>query len=170
MLYILMTMHRPQNVDNETNLKLIVELIDKITKQHKVVIPIHPRTLGKIEDFGLADQLKNNKNLHLLGPLDYFAFQCLILNSALVLTDSGGIQEETTYRQVPCLTIRPNTERPSTIELGTNELLDLNIELIQEKVNTIFAGNWKKGTIPPLWDGKATERIVTVIKNLLTNS
>jgi UDP-N-acetylglucosamine 2-epimerase (non-hydrolysing) len=165
--YILMTMHRPQNVDNEDNLKLIIQLILKVSKNHKVVIPVHPRTLGKIKSFGFETELKSNKNLHLLGPLDYFAFQNLILNSALVLTDSGGIQEETTYRQVPCLTVRPNTERPSTIEIGTNELIQLDSNLIEEKIETIFEGKWKKGKVPPLWDGKATKRIVEVLESLV---
>lgn len=165
--YVLITMHRPKNVDNENSLRLILELISELTTKLKVVIPIHPRTLKNITLFGLEGLIENNKNLHLLGPIEYLAFQNLILNATLVMTDSGGIQEETTYRKVPCLTIRENTERPSTIDMGSNELVELNKALILSKVNAICDAMNVDSKIPPLWDGKATQRIVSILNDVL---
>ena len=163
-------MHRPANVDFEEPLRKILELLDGISKVLKVVIPIHPRTKQKIKDFDLAHLIDSNPNIIQLEPIDYFAFQNLILHAKVIVTDSGGIQEETTFRKVPCLTVRPNTERPSTIEIGTNELLPLDVNVILEKIQAIVAGNWKKGKVPELWDGKATERIAKVLENLFSNS
>jgi UDP-N-acetylglucosamine 2-epimerase (non-hydrolysing) len=162
-----MTMHRPKNVDNETSLRLILEIISDLSSKLKVVIPVHPRTLKNISLFGLNGYIDKNKNIKLLGPIEYLAFQNLILNATLVMTDSGGIQEETTFRKVPCLTIRENTERPSTIEIGSNELVELNKELILAKVNSIIEDKSKASEIPSLWDGKATERIVSILNDVL---
>ena len=120
-----------------------------------------------IEQFGLSERFENNKNLIITEPLDYFSFQKLVANCKFVITDSGGIQEETTFRQIPCLTLRENTERPSTIELGTNSLISFDLDMINKQINDIDSGKYKKGTIPPLWEGKATERIVEVLKKLL---
>ncbi len=161
--YVLMTMHRPSNVDHKEGCEKIIELIKFICTYNKVVFPIHPRALKNFEKYGLSAELESIEGLILLGPLDYLAFQQLILFSSLVVTDSGGIQEETTFRQVPCLTLRPNTERPITISLGSNKLLDFDLELIKKEIELIQKGENKKGEIPPLWDGRATERIVDVI-------
>ena len=120
-----------------------------------------------IEQFGLSNSFSQIKNLILTEPLDYFSFQKLIKHAAFVVTDSGGIQEETAYRKIPCLTLRENTERPSTIEIGSNELLPFDLSIIKEKVDAIVNGNFKKGNIPPLWDGKATQRIVEVLREKL---
>jgi UDP-N-acetylglucosamine 2-epimerase (non-hydrolysing) len=165
--YVLITMHRPSNVDATESLKKVFDLIDFIALKNKVVFPIHPRTRNNLSKFGLDNRLQKNKNLILTEPLDYFSFQKLIKHCKFVLTDSGGIQEETTFRKIPCLTLRENTERPSTIELGTNELIPFDLAIITEKIIAIENGTFKKGTIPPLWDGKATERMVKVLKEIL---
>lgn len=158
--YIVMTMHRPANVDTETGLKAILELIELSTSKIKVVFPIHPRTRSNMDKFGLKDRLTKNKNLILTEPLGYLEFIQLMTHSKAILTDSGGIQEETTYLGIPCLTFRDSTERPITITLGTNQLLaDLNPKITFAALEEILAGNSKKGQIPPLWDGHSAERI-----------
>jgi UDP-N-acetylglucosamine 2-epimerase (non-hydrolysing) len=162
-----MTMHRPATVDNQEGLVKLIEIIEYITRNFELVFPIHPRTLGRIEHFGLMDRVRSNKRLILTEPLDYFAFQRLTADCKFVITDSGGIQEETTFRQVPCLTLRPNTERPSTVWIGTNELVPFDIETVQGKINEIITGNYKKGAIPPYWDGHSTERILETCKQLI---
>ena len=163
--YVLVTMHRPSNVDTAVSLKKVFDLLRFISEKYTVVFPIHPRTLHNLEKFGMDEDVKLNKHLILTKPLDYFAFQKLVKHCKFVVTDSGGIQEETTFRQIPCLTLRENTERPVTIEMGTNELIPFNAKLIQNKIEGIENGSFRKGMIPPLWDGKATERIVEVLKN-----
>ena len=165
--FVLMTIHRPSNVDTEESLALSVEIILEVAKTKKVVFPIHPRTMGKIESFGLKERIVSNPNITFCPPLDYFAFQKLVKECSFVLTDSGGIQEETTFRQVPCLTLRKNTERPSTVQIGTNELLPFETNAILQKIKEIGEGKYKKGSIPPLWDGKATERIVEFLKEII---
>ncbi len=165
--YALMTMHRPRNVDTKESLLKIIEIINKITKNGQLVFPIHPRTKKSLEKHGLFHHVENNPAVILTKPLGYLAFQKLIADSKYVITDSGGIQEETTYRQVPCLTLRPNTERPSTITLGSNELVPFDPLVIGEKIQAIHDGTFKKGQIPPLWDGRATERIVAAMATIL---
>ena len=165
--YVLMTMHRPATVDHEEGLLKLIEIIEYITATYKLVFPIHPRTLSKIEHFGLTERVRSNNRLILTDPLDYFAFQRLTADCRFVITDSGGIQEETTFRRVPCLTLRPNTERPSTVSIGTNELVPFDIKAVQVKINEIISGSYKKGAIPPMWDGYATERILEHCKNIL---
>ncbi|MDX2190660.1 MAG: UDP-N-acetylglucosamine 2-epimerase (non-hydrolyzing) [Bacteroidota bacterium] len=163
--YCLMTMHRPSNVDDKQNFELILNIIGELGQLGvKVVFPLHPRSMKKADEFGLLERLKSYKHCVLTEPLDYFSFQKLISESLLVLTDSGGIQEETTYCGVPCLTLRKNTERPCTLEIGTNVLLEFDLKIITSKVKEIIEGKFKKGSIPQLWDGKATERIVDVLK------
>lgn len=157
--YVLMTMHRPSNVDTAEGLKNILDLITELTTRYTVVFPIHPRTSNNLTKFGLMNGLENNKKVILTEPQDYFSFQKLIKESARVITDSGGVQEETTFTQVPCFTLRPNTERPITITVGSNELLPFNVKLITERV---FSEK-KKGGIPDLWDGKSTQRILEII-------
>ena len=167
--YIVMTMHRPANVDTETGLKAILELIELSTAKTKVVFPIHPRTRSNMAKFGLEDKLTQNKNLILTEPLGYLEFIQLMTHSKAILTDSGGIQEETTYLGIPCLTFRDSTERPITVTLGTNQLLaDLNPKITFAALEEILAGHHKKGQIPPLWDGHAAERIAENLFNLFS--
>ena len=161
--FVLMTMHRPATVDFKEGLGKLVELINDISKKYKIVFPIHPRTLKNFKELNLSDDLDKNKNLVLTEPLDYFSFQKLVKSCKLIITDSGGIQEESTFLRVPCLTLRNNTERPSTITIGSNELVPFNLADIRRKILEIEEGKFKKGGIPPLWDGKATERIVDVL-------
>lgn len=165
--YVLMTMHRPATVDHEEGLQKLIEIIEYITASFDLVFPIHPRTLNRIESFGLTPRIRSNKRLKLTEPLDYFAFQKLTSDCRFVITDSGGIQEETTFRKIPCLTLRPNTERPSTVSIGTNELVPFDIATVRQKINEIVNGSYKKGAIPPHWDGHSTERILQVCTTLL---
>ncbi len=165
--YALMTMHRPQNVDQGERLEKMIEIIAEISTNFQVVFPIHPRTLKNLYNFNLRQKIDGITGLQLTGPLNYLAFQKLIMGSSFVITDSGGIQEETTFRKVPCLTLRPNTERPSTVDVGSNSLLGFEKELVLSKVQEIKSGTYKESTIPELWDGKATTRIVQKIEEIL---
>ncbi len=162
--YILMTMHRPSNVDTKEGLSLLLQVVKRLTPDYKIVFPAHPRTLKFMEQFGMLTEFTDNKQLIFSAPLDYFSFQKLVSSSAFVLTDSGGIQEETTFLQVPCLTLRPNTERPVTVDVGSNTLLPFDPDKILQYVSDIQSGKYKKGSIPPLWDGKASERIFRIIQ------
>lgn len=161
--FVLMTMHRPATVDTEEGLTKLVTLLNEIPKTYNVIFPIHPRTLKRFEDFNMKQNIIGNPNVILTDPLDYFAFQNLIVNSKFILTDSGGIQEESTFVQVPCLTLRPNTERPVTVTEGTNTLVPFEVGLILDYIKQIENSTYKKGKIPRLWDGKATERILEII-------
>ncbi|WP_379660215.1 non-hydrolyzing UDP-N-acetylglucosamine 2-epimerase [Psychroserpens luteus] len=163
--FILMTIHRPATVDNKNGLEGLLSLLKDMPKDATIVFPIHPRTLNNIKKFDLETEFETLKNLKLLAPQDYFSFQNLIHNCKMVLTDSGGIQEETTFKQKPCLTLRPNTERPSTLTIGSNTLLNFDKQDILEKINEIQTGTYKEGQIPPLWDGQATQRILEIIAN-----
>ena len=165
--FVLMTMHRPATVDDRNEFEKLIQLLDYVTVNYKVVFAIHPRTIKNAKEFGLYDKITNNKNLICTEPLDYFAFQKLVKNCAFILTDSGGIQEESTYRQKPCLTLRPNTERPVTVTEGSNTLLSFDVDIVKSYITMIENGSYKKGNIPELWDGKATERILKVISNSL---
>lgn len=165
--YVLMTMHRPANVDTAEGLSNILQIIQNTGQYRKVLFPIHPRTRNNIERFGLNDRLLSLQNLILTEPQGYLEFLNLMENAALVVTDSGGIQEETTYLQAPCLTFRDSTERPVTVELGTNQLLaDLNPDTVHQKVVEILEGRAKKGIVPPLWDGRAAERIADILESM----
>lgn len=167
--FIVMTMHRPANVDTENGLRSILELIELSTAKTKVVFPIHPRTRSNMAKFGLEDTLTQNKNLILTEPLGYLEFIQLMTHAKAILTDSGGIQEETTYLGIPCLTFRDSTERPITVTMGTNQLLaDLNPKITFAALEEILAGHHKKGQIPPLWDGHAAERIAENLFNLFS--
>ncbi|WP_040281425.1 non-hydrolyzing UDP-N-acetylglucosamine 2-epimerase [Psychroserpens damuponensis] len=167
--YILMTIHRPATVDNKTGLEALLSLIKSLPSSRKIIFPMHPRTLKNIKSNGLEVEFENIDNLIIAEPMDYLCFQNLVHNSAMVLTDSGGIQEETTYKQIPCLTLRPNTERPSTINIGSNTLLHFDQKNILEVVEKVISGDYKQGEIPQLWDGKATERVLEVISNAVLN-
>lgn len=165
--HVLMTIHRPATVDVRERLSGLVDLIDGITRDRKVVFPIHPRTMKNLERFGLLERARAIRGLVLCEPLDYFAFQKLIASCAFILTDSGGIQEESTFRRVPCLTLRPNTERPATVTMGSNELVPLDMPSVREAIGRIERGEFKRGEVPPLWDGHATERIFDVLERVL---
>ncbi len=160
--YALMTMHRPATVDFADGLSKLIDIIDFITESMHLVFPIHPRTTNKLEAFGLMKRISENKKLILTEPLDYFSFQKLTADCSFVITDSGGIQEETTFRKIPCLTLRPNTERPSTIIIGTNELVPFDVAIVKANIEQIKQGKHKQGAIPPLWDGNSTLRILEV--------
>ena len=165
--FCLVTMHRPATVDFEEECTKLITLLTETSKNYNIIFPIHPRTKKNLEKFKMFDQLEKNPKIHLLGPLGYLDFQNLVSNAAFCLTDSGGIQEETTYLQVPCITLRPNTERPSTIDIGTNTLMDFDLEQIFSVINSISEGTYKKGQIPSLWDGKASWRIAEKLNQVL---
>jgi UDP-N-acetylglucosamine 2-epimerase (non-hydrolysing) len=164
--YVLMTMHRPSNVDMKEGLELVLDLVNRLTEKYKIVFPVHPRTFKSAETYGLLNTFRNKFKLFFTEPLDYFAFQKLIKHSAFVLTDSCGVQEETTFHQVPCLTLRANTERPITVTIGSSVLLPFNINGVMQYVTQIEQGIFKRGAIPELWDGKATERIFNILSGL----
>jgi UDP-N-acetylglucosamine 2-epimerase (non-hydrolysing) len=164
--HVLMTIHRPATVDSPAELAKLTELIAFVAKDRPVVFPVHPRTTAKLEANGLMPTLKALRNLRMTAPMDYFNFQKLIATCAFVITDSGGIQEETTFRQVPCLTLRPNTERPITITMGSNRLINFDLPQLQSAIAGINEGRAGRGQVPPLWDGHATERVLDVIAAL----
>ena len=153
--YFILTLHRPANVDNNEVLKNILIEIDKNVSNKKIIFPIHPRT-KKI----LSLNKINISNFIILEPLSYFEFIYLLKNTLCIITDSGGITEEATFLGIPCLTLRNNTERPETIDVGTNKLIGTNIKNIPIEIKNIIKGNWKKGGIPELWDGQTSKRIV----------
>jgi UDP-N-acetylglucosamine 2-epimerase (non-hydrolysing) len=161
--FVLVTMHRPGNVDNKAEFEKLLTLINHLSEKYIVVFPMHPKTAKSAQKFGLYEKMCQKKDLICTEPMNYFSFQKLIKNCAFVVTDSGGIQEETTFRGKPCLTLRPNTERPVTVEKGTNTLLGFDVDLVKTYISQIEDGSYKKGTIPELWDGKATERILKII-------
>lgn len=162
--FVLMTMHRPRNVDTRERLEILLDIINKVAENNYLVLPIHHRTKNSLIKHELYEKLTGNDKVIITDALNYLAFQKLISSCKYVLTDSGGIQEETTFRQVPCLTLRDNTERPSTITIGTNELVAYNYKSVAAKINEIENGTYKNGEVPPLWDGKATQRIVEVLR------
>lgn len=156
--YLVLTMHRPANVDEAEKLKMTMNEIVGNVHGLPVVFPIHPRTAKIFKDLGVeADNLK------VIDPQGYLEFNYLVKNSFGVITDSGGITEETTVMHVPCLTLRDNTERPETCEIGTNKLIGTNPNNIKPALDKLFAGEWQKGDIPELWDGHTSERIVKSI-------
>jgi UDP-N-acetylglucosamine 2-epimerase (non-hydrolysing) len=159
--YIVLTMHRPANVDEELKLKSFLEEIIKSANNLPIIFPAHPRTKNVLSKLDI-----NAENIHVIDPLGYLEFNFLVKNALCVITDSGGITEETTYMKVPCLTLRDNTERPETITLGTNKLVGTNPKNIQKALHKIFLGNWKEGSVPEFWDGKTSERIIDHILTL----
>ncbi len=163
--FVLMTMHRPATVDNFEELHKLYALIEDLTIKYKVFFPIHPRTLNRMEEFGLKEKFLANPKIILADPLDYFAFQKLVKECQFIITDSGGIQEESTFLGKPCLTLRPNTERPVTVTEGTNTLVPFELDIIKNIVSQIESGIYKKGRVPKLWDGKSTERILNYLSN-----
>ena len=159
--YFMMTLHRPANVDEGAKLKELMDEIINNTQDMPLVFPVHPRTKKMLNELGIE-----HERLHMVDPMSYLEFNYLVERSFAVVTDSGGITEETTVMGVPCLTLRDNTERPETITVGTNELIGTKPKNIAPAMKTLFAGDWKKGGIPELWDGKTAERIIQTIINL----
>lgn len=153
--YVMLTMHRPANVDEAGKLQKTMQEIVNNVHGLPIIFPIHPRTAKIFRDLGIEAT-----NLHIVEPMGYLEFNYMVKHSLAVVTDSGGITEETTVMGVPCITLRDNTERPETCTIGTNELIGTNPLAIKPALDKLFAGNWKKGGIPELWDGKAAERIV----------
>jgi UDP-N-acetylglucosamine 2-epimerase (non-hydrolysing) len=162
--YVAITLHRPSNVDDLDKFAEIITAFEEIQKEIKLVFPMHPRTRSNIKGSELEKRIEAMTNFILLEPIGYLDFLCLMSNAAIVMTDSGGIQEETTILGVPCMTLRKNTERPVTIAEGTNRLVDTNAEAILRAFNQIqAAGRNISSRIPKLWDGKSAERIARII-------
>ena len=159
--YIVMTLHRPGNVDEEEKLKSLINEIVENSNKLPLIFPVHPRTAKILDGLGIQ-----HSRLHSIDPLGYLEFNYLVENSLAVITDSGGITEETTVMGIPCMTLRNNTERPETVEIGSNELIGTDPRAIKPAMEKLFSGNWKKGNIPELWDGKTAERIVEVLTKL----
>ncbi len=174
--YLVMTLHRPANVDEESKFKVMMDEIINGSQGLPIIFPVHPRT-AKIISSIIADNSvqpeatlrgarKAQGALHLIEPMGYLEFNYMVKHSKAVITDSGGITEETTVMGIPCITLRDNTERPETITIGTNELIGTNPAAIKPALDKLFAGEWKKGGIPELWDGRAAERIVEKLEIL----
>lgn len=159
--YIVMTLHRPANVDEESKLKDLLEQIIEHSHDLPLIFPVHPRTAKILENLGVI-----HPRLFLIEPLGYLEFNYLVERSKAVVTDSGGITEETTVMGIPCMTLRDNTERPETVTEGTNELIGTDPKNIEPAMRQLFSNNWKKGQIPVLWDGKTAERIISVLIDL----
>lgn len=159
--YLMLTLHRPSNVDVEEKLIAYLKVVSENIEDYKVVFPVHPRTRKKL--YGIDQQFQN---IIFVEPLSYLQFNYLVKNAFAVITDSGGITEETTVMGVPCLTLRDNTERPETVTIGTNELVGTDPEKLKSYLYTLFNREWKKGEIPELWDGKTGERIVNTLIQL----
>lgn len=158
--YLVITLHRPANVDQEQSLKQLLDEIIGLSNNLPIVFPVHPRTSQILQKTGL-----NAPNLHMVEPLSYLEFNYLVQHAKGVITDSGGITEETTVMGIPCMTLRNNTERPETITIGTNELLGTDPKALKPFMEKLHNGKWKKGGVPPLWDGKAAIRIVEKLLN-----
>ena len=156
--YALVTLHRPSNVDSSERLQEIVKSLMEIQNEVEVVFPVHPRTRARLTELAM-----DTGNLRLLGPLPYIEFLALQRRAAVVITDSGGIQEETTFLRVPCLTLRTSTERPVTVAVGSNVLVGEDLARLNEETARVLRGHGKQGRIPPLWDGHAAERIADIV-------
>ncbi len=159
--YFLVTLHRPSNVDDPQKLAAILEAIVEAAAGFPVIFPVHPRTRQIIDKFKI-----NDKGIFMIDPQGYLEFMYLIKNAKGIITDSGGITEEATVLHIPCLTLRNSTERPETVTIGTNELIGDAIDKLKPCLKTILDGQWKKGEVPPFWDGHTSERIIEALCNL----
>lgn len=162
--YFVLTLHRPSNVDKEASLNDLLHKINSLSGKLPIIFPVHPRTLQK-----LCSNKASFENIYITEPLSYLEFNYLVMNSKAVITDSGGITEETTVMGVPCMTLRDSTERPETCTIGTNELLGTDPSALIPAFEKLLGGCWKKGAIPALWDGKAAERIVEILEGMNRN-
>jgi UDP-N-acetylglucosamine 2-epimerase (non-hydrolysing) len=158
--YALVTLHRPSNVDQEDSLAALTDVLDRIGRDLRVLFAVHPRTRQRMASFGLKPA---SAQVRLIDPVGYLDFLALQKHAAVVITDSGGIQEETTFLQVPCFTVRENTERPITVTQGTNRLVGRDPSRLYREVQRVLAGETRRGKVPPLWDGQAGERIAAVL-------
>lgn len=165
--YAVLTLHRPSNVDDPQVLGRLLDVLDEVEADGPIVFPAHPRTRAALERFGLADRVAKLSGLRMVEPVGYLDFLKLMASARVVLTDSGGIQEETTILGVPCLTLRENTERPITVEVGTNRIVGQEPERILAAYREIRAGGAGDAQIPPLWDGHAAERILQILRKAL---
>lgn len=156
--YAVVTLHRPSNVDRAETLGRLVEELQWTAARLPILFPLHPRTRSRLESFGMLDRLRSAPGVTLCDPLGYVQFMSVVRGSMGVITDSGGVQEETTYLGIPCLTLRENTERPVTVSLGTNRLVRL--DAFRESIGALVSGAWPAGTVPPLWDGRTAQRCV----------
>lgn len=163
--YVLVTLHRPSNVDLENSLIKLVEFLNTIANERKVVFPIHPRTKKNLDNYNLLEKL--SERIKLTDPIGYIDFQALTKNAELVVTDSGGIQEETTYLGVQCITLRTSTERPITCDVGTNQLIGIDLKKAEKACLEVLKGNLKKGEVPELWDGDSAKRIAEILVDKL---
>ena len=161
--FILVTLHRPSNVDDPATLGQLLATLNRLSKDIQIIFPIHPRTRRRLEEFKLSEV---GANVLLTDPFGYLEFLWLQQHAVAVVTDSGGIQEETTYLQIPCLTMRENTERPITAEIGTNILVGKDTVRLGKEIQNVLDGRGKKGTVPALWDGKAGQRIAEILARL----
>ncbi len=161
--YGVVTLHRPANVDRPETLEPLLKVLEEASHRLPLVFPVHPRTRQRIEQFGLADGFSNNGRLKLLPPLGYLDFLALSSQARLIVTDSGGLQEESTALGIPCLTARPNTERPITVEQGTSTLVGNDPQLLRAGLADILEGRYKSGRCPALWDGQAAQRIARIL-------
>jgi len=159
--YALVTLHRPSNVDDLGVLAKILTALEDVSSDLSVIFPMHPRTRIRLREHRI--QIPENARIHVISPVGYVEFLALQRDATVVITDSGGMQEETTFLGVPCLTVRENTERPVTVEVGTNTIVGQDMDFLKEKVGQILKGEAKKGSIPPLWDGKAGRRIADTL-------
>jgi UDP-N-acetylglucosamine 2-epimerase (non-hydrolysing) len=159
--FVLVTLHRPSNVDTRESLEKLVAFLNRLAEERKIIFPIHPRTKNNLKKHGLIQSLSHT--VILSDPIGYIDFQALIKNAELIVTDSGGIQEESTYLGVQCITLRTSTERPSTVDVGTNQLIGIDLEKAESACLDVLNGNKKEGSVPERWDGKAAERIVEIL-------
>ena len=161
--YGVVTLHRPSNVDEAGTLSAIIDVLTNTAERMPLVFPIHPRTMARLEEFGLKSKLDAAPNIKQAGPAAYLDFLCLTSQAKLIVTDSGGLQEESTVLRVPCLTMRENTERPVTVSEGSSTLVGNDAGKLAEGIAAVLDGTYKEGRVPELWDGKAAERIATVL-------
>lgn len=174
--YCLLTLHRPSNVDNPEKLKKILNALEDISRQVPIIFPIHPRTRLTLKKMGSSFLPREKKSFNngvqmgasikMIDPLGYLEFIHLMMDAEFVVTDSGGVQEETTMLRIPCLTMRPSTERPITIQIGSNTIVNDNYIMLREEARRILAGEGKRGSPPPLWDGRTANRIVRILRGL----
>lgn len=162
--YGVVTLHRPANVDEKASLEQLLKVFGEVSSRLPLIFPVHPRTKARIESFGLGAQLAASPNIRLSPPLGYLDFLALTSQAKVVVTDSGGLQEESTVLGVPCLTMRPSTERPTTVEVGTSTLIGSDFAMLRRELENVIAGRYKTGRIPEFWDGQTAGRIVAALR------
>jgi UDP-N-acetylglucosamine 2-epimerase (non-hydrolysing) len=167
MTFGVVTLHRPSNVDQRDTLHALCRLLRELSRRTPLVFPVHPRTAQRLRVFGLENTLRDSGNLHMVEPLSYITFMSLVREAKFVVTDSGGVQEETTYLGVPCLTLRENTERPITITKGTNRLVAM--ENIYQHYRDIIENRFSRGSVPDLWDGHTAQRIALKLRSSISD-